>query len=410
MNTQAELQRALTEETSDSREILAAQIVTAVWLRRRFLAKFIGIGILVGIGIAFVLPKKYTSTAQLMPPDLQSISSPSMLTALSGAASISSSLGGGIMSSRTPGQTAIGILTSRTALDDIVNRFDLRRVYDCKYYVDARKKLSKATKMEEDRRAGILTISVIDRDPYRARDIAGAYIDELNKLLIAANTSSAHLERTFLEERLKSLKHDLDATSVKLSQFSSRNATLNPQTQGVAIMEAAAKLQGELISAEAEMYGLKAQYSGDNVRVRAVQARIDELQSQLHKMGGMGETENGAALGVDQLYPSLRELPILGATYSDLYRQMIMQETIYETLTRQYELSKVQEAKEIPTIKVLDNPDLPEKKSSPPRTIIVLAITFFSAFAGLFWVIAKKLWDITEDSHPFKATVQAMLR
>ena len=94
-------------------------------------------------------------------------------------------------------------------------------------------------------------------------------------------------------------------------------------------------------------------YSDDNVRVREARARIDELQSQLRKMGSIGGIADGADHKADQLYPSIRELPILGVTYSDLYRQMAMQESIYETLTKQYELAKVEEAKEIPTVKVL---------------------------------------------------------
>ena len=412
MNTQTELQRALAEDTPTRGEILASHIVIAIVQRRRFLLTVTGIGLLAAIGISLLLPNNYTATAQLMPPDLQSLSSPSMLAALGGAGSIASGLGGGggLMNSRTPGQTAIGILSSRSALDDLVNRFDLRKIYHSKYYVDARKTLAARTKMDEDKRAGILTISVTDRDRYRARDLTQAYIEELNKLLIAGNTSAAHLERTFLEERLKSLKSDLDATSNKLSQFSSRNATLNPQSQGVAMIEAAGRLQGELITAQSELYALRAQYSGDNVRVRAAEARIEELKSQLRKMGGIGEKDDGADLKPDQLYPSLRELPILGATYADLYRQMVMQEAIYETLTRQYELSRVQEAKEIPTIKVLDKPELPEKKSSPHRSIIVIIATMFSAFFALSWVIVSKLWEVTDDSHPFKSTGLAVMR
>ena len=113
-------------------------------------------------------------------------------------------------------------------------------------------------------------------------------------------------------------------------------------------------------------------YSDDNVRVREARARIDELQSQLRKMGGIGGKVDGSDQKSDQLYPSIRELPILGVTYSDLYRQLTMQEAIYETLTKQYELAKVEEAKEIPPIKVLDEPQVPERKSSPHRSVIVL--------------------------------------
>ena len=337
-----------------------------------------------------------------MPPDQQSLSSTSMLSALAGAGSIGPSVGG-LMSTRTPGGAFIGILSSRTAQDDIINHFDLLHVYHCKFYVDARNSLSAQTKIEEEKNSGIISISVTDRAPNRARDIAKAYIEELDKLVNSLNTSSSRREREFLEQRLKSIKSDLDASSVELSQFSSRNATLNPQSQGQALIAAASGLQGELVTAQSELSGLKAMYSDDNVRVREARARIDELQKQLHKMGSTGEDMQGANLNADQLYPSIRELPILGVTYSDLSRQLVMQEGIYETLTRQYEMAKVQEAKEIPTIKVLDEPELPERKSWPHRSAYAIYGILVSTFAGVAWIIACKLWEITDDAHPVKA-------
>ena len=314
------------------------------------------------------------------------------------------------MSTRTPGATFIGILDSQTAQDDIINRFDLRRVYHCKLYIDTRNKLTEKTTIAEDKKSGIISISVTDRDPNRARDIAEAYVEELDKLVNSLSTSSARREREFLEQRIQSIKINLDASSVALSQFSSHNATLNPQSQGQALFESATRLQGELITAQSEMSGLKAMYSDDNVRVREARARIDELQSQLRKMGSIGGTADGADLKADQPYPSIRELPILGVTYSDLYRQMVMQESIYETLNKQYELAKVEEAKEIPTIKVLDEPELPERKSWPHRSMIAILGTLVSTFLGVAWIIACKLWKITDDSYPAKAAGLAVLR
>jgi len=302
------------------------------------------------------------------------------------------------MSTRTPGETFIGILSSQTAQDDIIDHFDLRRVYHCKFYTDARKILTAKTAIDEDKKSGIINISVTDRDPKLARDVAESYVEELDKLVNSLSTSSARREREFLEQRLKTIKSDLDASSVELSQFSSRNATMNPQSQGQALFESATRLQGELITAQSELSGLKAMYSDDNVRVREARARIDELQSQLRKMGGIGGKVDGADQKSDQLYPSIRELPILGVTYSDLSRQLAMQEGIYEILTKQYELAKVEEAKEIPTIKVLDEPQVSERKSSPHRSIIILVYILISAFAGIVWIAAVELWKMRHDS------------
>ena len=185
---------------------------------------------------------------------------------------------------------------------------------------------------------------------------------------------------------------------------------MNPQSQGQALFESATRLQGELITAQSELSGLKALYADDNVRVREARARIDELQSQLRKMGNIGGKEDDSNQKADQPYPSIRELPILGVTYSDLYRQLAMQEEIYETLTKQYELAKVEEAKEIPAIKVLDEPELPEINSLPHRKIIVVLGSLLSAFVGIAWIIAGKYWEIIDITHPAKAFGMDVLR
>jgi uncharacterized protein involved in exopolysaccharide biosynthesis len=389
------------EDTPDL-EIPIAELVAAVWQRRRWLAKVTGLGMLLAAGIAFMIPYKYISTAQLMPPDAQSLSSTSALSILTGASSVVPSLTGGLMSQRTPSGTYIGVMYSQTAQDDIINRFDLRRVYHCKLYITARKTLTKRTTIIEDKKSGIVSIAVMDNDRYRARDLAEAYIEELDKLVNKGSNSAARRERIFLEERLKSIKSDLDASILELSKFSSRNATLDIYRQGEATVEAAARLQGQITVAQSELSGLKAMYTDDNVKVRQLRGRIDELQRQLRKMGGVGEDVDGASLKSDQLFPSIRKLPLLGVTYYDLYRQVTMQGAIYEILTKQYELAKVQEAREIPPIKVLDEPDVPEKKSSPHEMMIVFYGIVLSALAGIAWIISPILWNCIRDFYSAK--------
>ena len=392
LSTPEETHHSAAVDASESIEVSLADLLTMLWQRRNFLAAVTGIGLLLAIGYALLIPNEYTSTVQLMPLDQQSLSSVSMLTGLGGTGNMLPSMAGGLMNGSTPSATAIGILNSRVVQDDIIKRFDLLRIYHCKLYVDARKKLTIRSTIEQNKITGIISIAVTDHDRYRARDIAGAYVQELDKLVNSLSTSSSRREREFLEQRLIFIKADLDAKTRALSQFSSHNATLNPVSQGQSLIESVARLQNELVAAQTELSGLKVQYADDNVRVREARARVDELQSQLQRMGSTGGDEVGFNLKPGQEYPSLRELPLLGVTYSDLSRQLLMQENIYETLTRQYELSKVEEAKEIPVIKVLDVPEVPERKSSPHRLIIVLLGTILFAFVGITWILASMLW------------------
>jgi uncharacterized protein involved in exopolysaccharide biosynthesis len=382
-----------------------SDLAIAVWQRRRLLAWVTGIGIVVSLAVALLTPAEYQSTAQLMPLDQQSLSNISTLSALAGGGNLGPGMMGNLVSGRSPGATAVGILKSAQTEDDLINRFDLRRVYHVKYLEDARKKLAGRSTLEEDKTNGIITITVMDRDRYRARDLAQAYVEELNRLLNTMNTSSSHRERVFLEGRLQGLKSDLDASTKELSQFSSRNATLSPKDQGNVMLESAGRLQSELIGAESDLSALKAMYSDDNVRVRGARAKIAELQGQLNKLGGAGQKDNGTTLGAGEMFPTIREIPLLGATYEDLFRRVAMEESIYEILTKQYELAKVEEAKEIPTVKVLDSPEVPERKTSPHRSIFVLVGALLSAILGILWITGRKLWEMADSSHPIKAFV-----
>ena len=350
--------------------------------------------------LAFVIPPEYKSTAQLMPPDAGSFSGTGLMAIAAGVTS-ASALGAAsnLIGGRTQGATFVGVLTSRTVQDDIIDRFHLREVYGLDTRMGARKKLGRRTSADEDRKSGIITISVIDNDPERARDIAAAYVGELNKLVAQVSTSSARNERVFLESRLKAVKDDLDAVSRNLGNFSSRNATFDLETQGRSMLEAAAKVQAEIMVAESELRGLESTYGAENARVRAAGARLAELQRQLKTFSGT-HNETAASLGDDQLYPSVRKLPMLGLTYTDLYRQARIQEAVYEILTKQYELSKVQEAKELPSVKVLDAPDVPEKKIFPPRLAFTAVGGLLALLFALTWLALAEYWESLPEEDP----------
>ena len=150
--------------------------------------------------------------------------------------------------------------------------------------------------------------------------------------------------------------------------------------QGKALIGAAAELEGQLIAAQTQMEGLRQIYTDNNVRVRTLQARIAEYKRQLQKLDGNNvPAADGSSAGdqaqdgqAQELYPSIRRLPTLGVTYADLYRRTRVEEVVFETLTKQFEIAKVEEARETPSVKVLDTADVPERKSFPPRMLLVL--------------------------------------
>ena len=375
-----------------------------IWSRRWWLAKITVCGTLIALIVAFIIPKQYRSTAQLMPPDATALSGGSLMAALQGvnAPSAAAGLATSLAGTRTPGATFVGVLESRAVEDDIIRRFDLLKVYHVKYFLEARKKLAQRSIISDERKSGMISIAVTDTDPNRAREITQAYIDDLDSLIAQLSTSGARRERIFLEGRLSGIQQEMNSAEEQLSEFSSRNATLNIQDQGKATLDAVAKLQGELIVAESDQKSLQAIYSADNVRVQAARARVVALRNSLQKLGGSVGGQSAPERESDDLFPSLRALPLLGAKYYDLYRRVAMLETVYQLLSKEYEIAKVQEAKEIPSIKILDPPDLPEKKSFPPRLLIVMLGMLLSIGAGLTWITGLATWNQTEDSHPVK--------
>jgi capsule polysaccharide export protein KpsE/RkpR len=363
-----------------------------------------------------LIPRSFTSTAQLMPPDTQSSSTLAMMAAM--ASKVSGGLGsvaGDLFGVKSSGALFIGVLRSQTAQDRLIQQFDLRNIYGKQLIVDARTKLDENTAISEDRKSGIITISVTDRSPQRAAALANAYVDELNSLVAELSTSSAHRERVFLEERLKVAKLDLDAAVNELAQFSSKNNTLDIQQEGKAMLDAAGALAGEMIVAQSELEGLRQIYTDSNPRVRSLNARVLELRKQLEKLGGAKpSSDRAAAPATGQLadsipapgsglpYPTIHSLPLLGAKYADYYRRAKIQETVYELLTEQYELAKVQEAKETPSVKVLDPGTIPEKKSFPPRLLIILTGTFFVFSGCVVWALGSDHWNQADPDDPRK--------
>ena len=269
---------------------------------------------------------------------------------------------------------------------------------------DARERLAQHTSISEDRKSGIITIGVTDHDPKRAAAMAQAYVVELDRLVSQVSTSSARRERIFLGERLQDVKADLDSAAKNFSEFASKNTAIDIPAQGKAMVEAAATLQGQLIAAGSELSGLQQIYTANNVRVRSLQARVNELHQQLDKLGGTDMS--GGAKGDNSLYPSIRKLPILGVTYADLFRQTKIQETVYELLTQQYELAKVEEAKEIPSVKVLDTALVPTKKSFPPRLVIIFFGTTLGMLLAATWLFGNALWERTDAADPRKVFAQ----
>jgi capsule polysaccharide export protein KpsE/RkpR len=389
-----------------------AERLWLLWRARRFLWGVAWKTLVASVVVAFLVPVHYKSAVKFVPSESSNSSGGNSMMgllskALGGSENSAASLGldaAGLLNAKTPGAFYVEVLKSRTVQDRLINRFDLRARYSKSTYYEARKKLAKFTEIEEDKKSGVITLTVTDYEARIAAQIANAYVEELNRLAADLNTSSAHRERQFLEERLTTAKDDLARASAALSQFTSKNSIVDPQNEGRAVLDAAARLQGELIASEAELKGLQQIYSDDNIRVRTLKARMAELQSQLKKIvGARGEAAptDEAAFG-SFAYPSMRTLPGLGSRYADLYREARIQEAVYAFVTQQFELAKIQEAKELPIARVMDAGVAPEKKSSPIRSLLVAGSVLGALLLACVWVLGRHRWEQVPADDPYR--------
>jgi uncharacterized protein involved in exopolysaccharide biosynthesis len=373
-----------------------------LWDERRFLWRWTIRGVIAVTLLAFLIPKRYEATTRLMPPDNQSTAPMAMMAAMAGKNSALGMLANDMLSLKSSDSMFMGVLRSDTIQDRIINRFDLRKVYWVRYMQDARKDLTRNTDISQDRKSGIITVEVTDRDPKRAAAIAHAYIDELDTMVAQLSTSAARRERIFIEQRLQVVKQNLTSAAQTFSEFASKNSTIDIKAQAQATVEAAATLQGQMIAAQSELEGLEQIYTPNNVRVKSLQARIAELKRQIEKMNGDSSPPSLEGAKPDELSPPIRQLPLLGVRWMDLYRETKVQETVYELLTQQYEMAKIQEAKEIPTVKVLDIAGVPEKKASPPRLVIMIVGSLFSFAAACAWILGAARWSQIDPEDPNK--------
>jgi capsule polysaccharide export protein KpsE/RkpR len=306
------------------------------------------------------------------------------------------------------------LLRSGTVTGDLIDRFDLRKVYHKRYRMGAAKRLAHLTKIAEDTKSGVITIIVTDETRERARDLAQGYLDELNNLVSRVNTSSAHREREFIEHRLTTVQAELQNAQVALSDFSSKNTAVDIKEQTKATVEAGAKLEGQLIVGETELDSLRQIYGNENVRVRAAEARNSILRRELQRANGQGGSEpEENAVDATHPYPALRQLPQLGVQWANLYRNVRTHETVFDLLSEEYETARIEEAKSIPTIGVIDVPGLPERRTGPHRTLIVLIATALSFVMTALFLLARRRWvamDLLDERRVLAARIGTTIR
>lgn len=365
-------------------EISLVELSRLLVRRKKAIGRTALITALVATAIAFLIPPKFQAEAVILTPQQTqpSLSAMAQLSGLGSASGLSSlSLLSGL-ALRTPGDLYIGILESRTIADRLIKSFNLKQVYSDRDYYATRKELARNTNIKTGRDT-LIHIRVEDRDPNRAAELANAYVDELSRQNSHVALSEASQRRLFFENQLGKEKNALADAEIALRDTQQSTGLVAPTGQAEGLIRAVSQLHAEILTRQAQLEAMKTFASDDNPRFQIAKRQVSALQTEL------GKLERGNHTAGTPEVPA-GELPQAGLQYLRKFRDVKYHEALFEILAKQYEAARLDEAKSAPMVQVIDRALPPERKSWPPRAILILTAIALAALVSSFWILASE--------------------
>lgn len=363
-------------------ELSLLDILVVLADHKRVIVWTTAIAVLLAIAISFLLPKRYTATVTVLPPQ-QGFSLGGMLESQLGGVGGSSSLGGlaalagsglGLKDSNS---RFVGMFRSRIVEDPIIRQFGLMKEYHKKYLSDARKKFEDRTTVNGDTKDGLIHISVEDRDPRKAAAMANAYVNAFRKLSDQLAVTDASKRKDFFQGQLEHAKDQLADAEQALKATELKTGVIEVNSQARALIESVANLRAQIAARQMIIQGMQTYATGQNAQLIRAKQELSSLQAQLAELGGNQDTADG-------LIVPKGKIPGAALEYVRRLRDVKYYETIFEVLARQFELAKLDEAKEGAIFQVVDPAIVPDKKSWPKRTLIVVCSAFLGFLIGIF--------------------------
>jgi len=340
--------------------------------RRAVIAGLCGMGMVVALGVSLLLPEVYESTSSVL-PQLESKEGGALaaLLASPAAGGMAQNLGLGLPGlPTTPTDVFVSILKSRLMADEVIKQFNLMDRYREKTMVDTRKELEDHLRITVTKEK-VIKVAVEDEDPQVAADMANFYVTNLDRLNRTVTVSKAGQNRVFLERRLNETMESMAKAEEALRDFQAKNKTVAVEAQAKVMIEAAAMIQGQITAQEVQLQVMGTYLSPDNPDLARIRSNVEELKKQLATMGS-GKDARGM-LSAERLHPAMVAVPDLALQFGRLFRQVKVQETLFTLLTSQHEQAKIAEARDTPTVQVLD-PAVPADKRTRPRVLLNVAV------------------------------------
>jgi len=387
------------EGSRDEISILDLLIVLAE--RRRMILVVTSTFAVLAIVISLLLPKWYTADVLLLPPQQNSSLSSMLNSQLSGLGAMAALAGGGL-GIKNPNDMFVSMLKSETVEDGMIHDFDLQREYKKKRLSDARKAFEGHSKVDGSNKDGLIHISVEAESPERAAQLANGYVDEFRNLSKSLAFTEAQQRALFFQQQLEQSKNNLANAEVALQQTEQKTGLIQIDSQAKALIESAAGLRAQIAAKEVQIQAMQTYATGENSQLVQAQQELESLRAQLAKLGGAEESANALIVPKGKLTEA-------GLDYVRKLRDVKYYETIFDILSRQFEMAKLDEAKEGSIIQVVDPAIPPDKKSSPKRVLIVIVATLAGFLIGAVVAFMQAGWrNLRED--PEAGAKLALLR
>ena len=370
-------------------EVSVLDILVVLLERRRFIVRFVLGAALLAVVVSLLLPVQYEAKIVLMPPAQSSSIGSSLLGQLGGMGALGSlaSLAGGSLGIKNPADMYVSLLTTRTVEDAMIERFGLMQEYHVKKMSEARKAFEHRTTAVAGTKDGLIRLTVEDHDPNRAAELANGYVDEFRKLSATLAITEAARRRLFFEQQVQQSKESLTAAEDAMTKTQQSTGVLQIDSQARALIESAAVLRAQVVAKEVQIEGMRSFATDDNPNLVLAKQELAALQAQLARVAG-SQSDVGSDINL-----SKGRVTGSGMEYLRRYRDLKYQETVFELLAKEYEVAKLDEAREGSIIQVVDAAVPPDTKSSPHRTLIVLGVTILAFFVAVFWVWLRKNLD-----------------
>ncbi|HEX4235583.1 MAG TPA: Wzz/FepE/Etk N-terminal domain-containing protein [Caldimonas sp.] len=401
---QAALQALYDTEDDDVPAVSLTELLTWLGERKKTIAGVTGAVALVSLVVALLLPPIYTARASFLAPVSQqqggSAAALASLGALSGLGGIAG------LSSKTPDDLYVALLKSDSVLRGLDSRFELRKHYDVDTFETLRKVFPSYVRVTSDKKSGVIAVEVDDKDPKFAADLANAHEAEVTQLLGRLAVSDAQLRRVFFEKRLQETKENLIKAELSLKVVQEKSGVIVLDKQAEALITGAALLRAQIAEREVQLRVLRTSATEQNPAVIRLSSELGGLRAELARM----ESAQGGAPGSAVDMP-VGKIPEASIDYVRARRELKLQEALLEGMVRQYEIAKLDEAKEGPPLQRVDIAQLPDHKSKPSRTLIVLASTITALLAASAWVVLRRYLALQRARDPVAAAAwRGMLR